>query len=161
MKMSAKGRGLLIQWEGVKRMAYLDTGGKLTIGCGHLLTEGEIKTGLISINNVQVKYEQGLSLFLIDGLLSKDLIDCEKAVNALVNIVLTQDQFDALVSFSFNVGVPKFTASTLLSKINGGYFSDVEYQFRRWNKVSGRVDKGLVNRRESEIKLWNGGFDNV
>jgi len=88
-------------------------------------------------------------------LLSQDVQPAEKAVNAGVKVALNQNQFDALVSFTFNVGVGAFTSSTLLKVLNQSQYGAVPDQLRRWNKAGGNVVQGLVNRRANEISLWN------
>lgn len=155
MKISQNGKDLLKQWEGISKTVYLDSAGLPTIGCGHLLTRDELTSGKIIINNVHVKYRNGLSDLEIDQLLDQDLDSAEYAVNTSINTQLTQDQFDALCSFAFNVGTRAFMNSTLRKVLNGGMYEDVSRQFRRWTKVGGRVVSGLVNRRENEIKLFS------
>lgn len=154
MKMSDNGRKLLQQWEGIRKDVYNDSAGLPTIGCGHLLTRDELSSGKIIINGTPVKYCYGLTLSQIDQLLSHDLVSAEYAVNSGVDQELNQNQFDALCSFTFNVGVKAFMNSTLLKCINGGDYSEVPFQLRRWNKSGGKVVAGLINRRENEIRLW-------
>lgn len=155
MKISQNGKDLLKQWEGISKTVYLDSAGLQTIGCGHLLTRDELTSGKIIINNAYIKYRNGLSDFEIDQLLDQDLDSAEYAVNTSINVQLTQDQFDALCSFAFNIGTRAFVNSTLRKMINAGIHEDVVRQFRRWTKVGGRVVSGLVNRRENEIKLFS------
>ena len=86
--------------------------------------------------------------------MAQDLERFEAAVNDGVQVALNQNQFDALVSFAFNVGRQGFKSSTLLKKLNQGLYDEVPAQLRRWNKTGGNVIQGLVNRREKEIALW-------
>jgi len=88
--------------------------------------------------------------------LSQDVRPAEQTVNNGVKVALNQNQFDALVSFTFNVGGASFNGSTLLKVLNQGQYAQVPDQLRRWNKAGGKVVQGLVNRRENEVKLWNG-----
>ena len=156
MFMSAESKNLLAQWEGFEREVYKDSAGLDTIGVGHLLTSSEKDSGYININGDQVPYADGLSDEQIIDLLSQDLTRFEEAVTDSVAVELKQNQFDALVSFSFNIGTGNFKSSTLLRILNEGNFDGVPDQLRRWNKAGGRVVQGLVNRRENEINLWNG-----
>ena len=155
MKMSENGRELLARWEGVRTQVYKDSAGLPTIGVGHLLTEGESHCGKIVIGGVAVAYDGGLSEAQVLALLGLDLTRFEDAVNSAVTVVLNQNQFDALVSFSFNVGVGAFEKSTLLRVLNQGRYNEVPDQLRRWVKAGGQTVEGLVSRRENEIRLWN------
>lgn len=78
----------------------------------------------------------------------------EYAINTLVKTKLNQNQFDALVSFVYNVGTRKFAKSTMLKFLNANHFPLAAGQFDRWNKVKGVVCQGLVNRRKSEKELF-------
>lgn len=154
MKMSQNGTKLLAEWEGLRTEVYDDAAGLPTIGVGHLLTKNERDTGRITIKGQAVDYQQGLSEQQVLDLLAQDLERFEAAVNDGVQVALNQNQFDALVSFAFNVGRQAFKSSTLLKKLNQGLYDEVPAQLRRWNKTGGNVIQGLVNRREKEIALW-------
>ncbi len=154
MKMSQNGTKLLAEWEGLRTEVYDDAAGLPTIGVGHLLTQNERDTGRITIKGQAVDYQQGLSEQQVLDLLAQDLERFEAAVNDGVQVALNQNQFDALVSFAFNVGRQGFKSSTLLKKLNQGLYDEVPAQLRRWNKTGGNVIQGLVNRREKEIALW-------
>lgn len=158
MKMSDKGRQLLTQWEGKKSKVYQDSAGLPTIGVGHLLTKDELSSGKILILGMATRYEEGLSDVAIDGLLRQDLVGAEAAVSTGIEALLSQSQFDALVSFVFNVGRQAFMSSTLRKVLNAGKFVEVPTQLRRWNRAGGKVVTGLVNRREAEIKLFETGY---
>ena len=155
MRMSEKGLRLLSEWEGFASNAYLDSGGALTIGVGHLITRSERMSGKIFISGNPVVYRNGLTAGQCAALLTQDLYFAESALNSWRSVELSQNQFDALVSFIFNVGTTAFTRSTLLKVLNQGYYDQVPAQLRRWVHDNGRVVQGLVNRREKEIKLWN------
>jgi lysozyme len=88
-------------------------------------------------------------------LLGQDLEGAERTVNEAVTVPLNQNQFDALVSFTFNVGNGAFRGSTLLKLLNQRQYDQVPTQLRRWVMDNGHVVQGLVNRREKEIALWN------
>ncbi|MFL6212708.1 MAG: lysozyme [Blastocatellia bacterium] len=156
MQMSAHGLTLLEQWEGFKLKLYKDSAGLPTIGVGHLLTKSELTSGKIIINGVPVKYADGLTEQQVTDLLAQDVKPASAAVTKNVKVPLNQNQFDALVSFSFNVGIAAFTGSTLLKVLNQKQYDDVPAQLLRWTRAGGKVVQGLVNRRNNEIKLWNG-----
>lgn len=92
---------------------------------------------------------------MIDRLLLRDLHIAELVVNSNVRVKLTQNQYNALVSFAFNVGVGAFRKSTLLRLLNNSGYESVPDQMRRWIFSAGRQIQGLKNRREKEVKLWN------
>ena len=155
MKSSQNLKNLLEQWEGIKQQLYIDSGGEATIGIGHLLTRSEKTSGKISIAGQDVKYESWLSVAECRELLDQDLTAPEKTLNDFVDVTLTQNQFDALVSFVYNIGGPAFQSSTLLRLLNAGCYVRIPEQLRRWNRCNGMVVQGLINRREKEIALWN------
>jgi lysozyme len=133
------GLSLIKQYEGLKLKAYLCPAGVPTIGYGHTKTAylGQV------INEAQA-----------DSLLRSDLKWAESAVNRYVKVLITQNQFDALVSFVFNVGERAFRGSTLLKRLNSMKFDEVPAQLMRWNKAGGRVLSGLARRRQSEAELF-------
>jgi lysozyme len=153
-KMSANGLRLLKQWEGVVLHVYKDSAGLDTIGVGHLITPVEKKTGFINIAGNRVDYARGITESQAMSLLAQDVIPAENAVNAAVKTIITQNQFDALVSFAFNVGCGGFRSSTALKMINTEQFDKVPEWLAKWNKASGEVNDGLIVRRRNEIKLW-------
>lgn len=158
MEMSENGRSFLTNWEGKMRQIYRDSAGLLTIGVGHLLTRDEITSGKIMIAGVPVKYANGLTDQQIDKLLEQDLPWAESAVNTYIDVELNQNQFDALCSFCFNIGKQAFFSSTLRKVLNQGRYDLVPEQLARWNRAGGKVLQGLINRRNNEIELFNGGY---
>jgi len=130
MKMIERGKALLTQWEGVED--HVDVAGLPTIGVGHLLSRDELSSGKIYIQGKPVRYTNGLTQEQVSNLLSEDLKKFEEAVNAHVTVPLPQNQFDALVSFAFNVGIGAFKNSTLLKVLNQGNDEEVPAQLRRW-----------------------------
>jgi lysozyme len=156
MKMSEKGLRLLAEWEGFKNDVYKDVANFKTIGVGHLLTKDERASGILYIGDQEVEWRDGLTDDDVVALLAQDVGPREDVVNDCVTTSLEQGQFDALVSFVFNVGDGAFRKSTLLRLINQGTFSLVPEQFMRWNKAGGRVVAGLNNRRSNEVRLWLG-----
>ncbi len=143
MDLSLAGLAHLKQFEGLRLQPYTDSAGKWTIGYGHLIKTGE---SFDTITEGQAA-----------ALLADDVGTAEDAVNALVKVPLTQPQFDALVSFVYNVGVGAFRRSTLLRLLNAGDYAGAAGQFPLWRNAGGRVVQGLVNRRAAEVALFAGG----
>lgn len=154
MKASENLLHLLGIWEGKCNHVYPDSGGAPTIGIGHLLTKSERKSGKVLINSNPVRYRDGLTDEQVYALLGSDIQGTESAVDFLVLVPVTQNQFDALVSFVFNIGIHAFSRSTLLKKLNAKEYDAIPDQFRRWVWDNGRKVTGLANRREKEIALW-------
>lgn len=84
----------------------------------------------------------------------QDLKIYEYAVSRLIKVYLTQGEFDALVSFCFNLGIASLQRSTLRQKINRNEYDDVEKEFLRWVYINGLISKGLINRRKAEVELY-------
>jgi len=156
MQMSDHGRGLLTQWEGFENKAYDDGVGVLTIGVGHALTSDEKSSGMLNINGSQVPYAGGISNDQVQALLACDLHKYEAALNDAIAVDLSQNQFDALVSFCFNIGINGFQSSSALKDVNNSTLDAVPDDLRKWEKAGGVFNQGLANRRENEIKLWLG-----
>jgi len=142
--------------EAVRLKMYRDVVGLPTIGVGHLLTKSELSSGKILIDNVAVRWGDGLTAPQVEQLLRHDLRTTEEAVDKLVGVALTQHQYDALVSFVFNVGGHAFAHSTLLRKLNMGDYQGVPAQLRRWIYAGGEPQLGLIHRRAAEVQLWLG-----
>lgn len=142
LSTSTSGVKFIKNAEGSVNSAYLDTGKVLTIGVGHVVKQGEPH----KITDEQAEHY-----------LKADLREAETAVKNLVKVRLNQGQFDALVSFVFNVGCSAFKTSTLLKMLNAGNFESVANQFLRWNKDNGRVINGLTIRRQKESDLFKYG----
>ncbi len=139
-KIGAKGLALIKEFEGCELTAYKDPVGILTIGYGS--TGPHVKAGM-RITEAEA-----------EALLRKDLARFEKAVNNLTGGKVTQNQFDALVAFSFNVGEGGLKTSTLLREHNAGDHAEAARQFLRWNRAGGRVLAGLTRRRKAEAALY-------
>jgi len=158
MKMTQSGVELLIQLEGIKLSVYKDVAGYPTLGVGHLLTQSERSSGKITLKLAQgvsvIDFRKGIRRAEAILILQKDLVRFVACVNKAVNTPLNQHQFNALVSFAFNIGCTAFKNSTLLKKLNQGQHDAVPAQFKRWVRAGGKKVKGLVNRRNAEIKLW-------
>ena len=139
MKTSPKGIALIKEFEGLRLKAYLCPGGVWTIGYGH--TAG-VKPGMV-ISEVQA-----------EEYLKADLIAFERYLNGL-GLALNQNQFDALVSFIYNVGTGNFSSSTLLRKVRANpQDNSIMDEFLRWVYSKGRVLPGLQRRRLAEMKLY-------
>lgn len=155
-KFSLAGVALLKKLEGERLLAYRDSGGKQTIGVGHLLTKKEVASGVIDVLGVKINYKKnGISKDESIMILLNDIVFAESAVNDAVKVELLQNEFDALVCFVFNVGVNAFKESSLLKLLNAGAKGRVPEQLRRWVFDNGKRVDGLVNRRNAEITLWN------
>lgn len=155
MELSEKGKTLLAKFEGKFPTVYFDVAGFQTIGIGHLLTKSELTSGKIKIFDNNVKYEDGLTENQMNDLLILDIAMTVHVVNSLVTVKLSQNQFDALVIFAFNVGCDAFKNSTLLKVLNEENYDEVPKQMLRWVHTNGKKIIGLQNRRLEEVKLWN------
>lgn len=156
MDMSSVGREMLTELEGKKNAKYLDQVGLPTIGVGHLLTKSELSSGKIQLGGIPIRWTEGLTDAEVDAILAHDVEDTVEVVEAQVAVTLSQPQFDALVSFVFNVGDGAFKHSTLLKLLNSGNYTSVPSQMRRWvHSHDGAVIPVLVKRRETEVARWN------
>jgi len=147
MNYSKNGLHLTEQFEGCKLTAYPDpgTGGApWTIGYGH--TGPEVHPGLT------ITQEQA------EELLMQDVQKAAAAVNAKVTGDITQEEFDALVDFVFNVGAGNFTASTLLKKVNAGDIHGAAAEFEKWDMAGGKHMAGLLRRRQAEASEFLSGL---
>jgi lysozyme len=142
--LSKNGLDAIKAHEGWSSVVYKDQAGLPTIGYGHLLKPGE--------HFAEITRQMG------ETLLSQDVYFAVNAVNSLVTVDLSQGQFDALVSFVYNVGAGAFENSTLLAKLNAGDYRGAFDEFERWNKVTVNGEKilsyGLVKRRRREQELF-------
>ena len=139
MKTSPKGIALIKEFEGLRLKAYLCPGGVWTIGYGH--TAG-VKPGMVITKAQAEEY------------LKADLIAFERYLNGL-GLALNQNQFDALISFIYNVGTGNFSSSTLLRKVRANpQDNSIVDEFLRWVYSKGRVLPGLQRRRLAEMKLY-------
>jgi lysozyme len=141
MEISQEGLSLIKKFEGCELEAYKCAAGVWTIGYG-------------STNNVNEGME--ISQERADMLLLEDVEVFEEAVNKLVEVPLEQNQFDALVSWTFNLGSTNLKNSTLLKVLNNKDYDGVPAQIKRWNKAGGKVLQGLIRRREAEALLFEG-----
>ena len=142
MKTSSAGRALIRKFEGFCKQAYLCPAGVWTIGYGH--TRGVKKGDTCTVQQADVW-------------LTEDLEDAEAAVAMLVKSPLTQGQFDALASFTFNLGTRRLAESTLLILVNRGSYRAAAAQLGRWVNAGGQKLKGLVDRRAAETEMFLAG----
>lgn len=143
MKISDAGIALIKSFEGLRLEAYPDpaTGGDpWTIGYGHT---GEVTPGMVITESEA------------EELLRQDIVQFEMCVNGALQVPVTQGQFDALVSFAFNLGCGNLRRSTLLRKLNAGDVTGAAAEFAVWNRAAGRVMAGLTRRREAERELFS------
>jgi lysozyme len=140
MQTSENGRKLIESFEGLRLTSYQDPRGVWTIGYGHT---NDVYP------NLTITPEQA------DVYLAMDLHVAETVVNGDVKVDINQNQFDALVSLAYNIGVGAFAKSTLLSLLNQGALTGASQQFLVWDHINGVVDKGLLNRRIAEQTLFN------
>jgi lysozyme len=137
------GLALIKGFEGLRLQAYKCPAGVWTIGYGH--TGSDVTPGL-AISSQQA-----------EDLLKKDLTRFENAVFKLVSVTVTQNQFDALVSFCYNLGEGALGKSTLLKLLNAGDAAAAADQFLKWDKAGGKTLAGLTRRRVAERDLFMGG----
>ena len=139
MKIGSKGLALIKHFEGCELEAYKCPAGVWTIGYGHIkgVQEG------MTITEMQA-----------EEMLQSELIEYEGYINDLVEVELNQNQFDAMVSWVYNLGGGNLRASTLLKVLNAGNYAGVPEQMLRWNKAGGKVLEGLTRRRQAEADLF-------
>lgn len=144
MTTSENGRRMIESFEGLKTTAYQDMVGIWTIGYGHT---GGVVSG------------QTCTAAEADALLAKDLKDAESCIAMKVNVTLSQHEFDALVSFTFNLGCGAFSGSTLRKLLNEGDRDGASKEFTKWIHAGGKVVAGLVTRRTREQEVFLYGYD--
>lgn len=146
MRTSDEGLALIKREEGLRLDAYQDTGGVWTIGYGHTAAAGPPAPG----RGMKITRAEAEDIF------RRDVAAVERDVARLVKVPLTQGQFDALVSFTFNLGAGQLAKSTLLRRVNAKRYDDAPAEFMRWVYDDGRKLDGLVRRRRRETAMWRG-----
>ena len=141
VRTSGQGVALIKKFEGCELEAYQCSANVWTIGYGH--TRG-------------VKEGDEISADKAEYILLEDLIEFEKYVDQLVTVSLNQDQFDALVAWTFNLGPTNLKKSTMLLRLNDGQYNEVPAEMARWNRSGGEVLEGLKRRRKAEGLLFQG-----
>lgn len=135
LTISKRGLQFIRSKEGLRLIAYKDSAGVWTIGYGHTETV---------FPKMQITEGQA------ESLLRNDLMRFEKAIRDLVDVPLSQNEYDALCSFTFNIGVSAFMESTLLRKLNNLDYFGAADQLLRWSYAGGKQLQGLLNRRRDE-----------
>ncbi|HCU16508.1 MAG: lysozyme [Enterobacteriaceae bacterium] len=144
MQISENGINLIKQFEGCKLTAYQDIANVWTIGYGWTQqVDGKPVTAGMTITQQKA-----------DDLLKQGVVQYENGVNTLVKVQINQNQFDALVDFTYNLGVNALKGSTLLKKLNAGDYAGAANEFPKWNKAGGKELAGLTRRREAEKSLF-------
>ena len=141
--ITAKGLQLIKQFEGFSSKIYLDNAGLKTIGFGHLILPSETSS-----------FQNGVTEADATTLLKKEIEVAEQAVSRLITSPINQNQFDSLVSFTFNLGSAAFQRSTLRAKINREEHEQVPREFMRWVYAGGIKILGLIRRRRAEAELY-------
>jgi len=145
MKTSINGLNLIKQFEGIKTSPYVDCVGKWTVGIGHLIGDGR------SLPN---EWNRVLTVNECYSLLAKDVTRFERGIERYISVPLTQNQFDALVCFSFNLGLGVLQRSQVRQKINRGDKTRAMQSWLKYNKAGGKVNDGLDRRRKAEVALF-------
>lgn len=146
MKISSNGIELIKQFEGISLVPYLCPANIPTIGWGNTFYENMEK---VTMQDGPITREKADSLF--NFLVTTNFVN---VVNRLVIVDINQNQFDALVSFVYNLGSGNFEKSTLLKKVNQSDFISASLEFEKWNKANGKILKGLTKRRLAEKELF-------
>jgi lysozyme len=150
-KISSTGAALIKSFEGCHKRhgqvfkPYICPGGVLTIGWGHTNHHGRAFDETAQWTQADC-----------DSAFDEDMEGFAEQVAKLLKVPLKQHQFDALVSFAYNVGIGNLRSSTLLRKLNAGDREGAALEFHRWNRSKGRVLAGLVRRRAAEALLFQG-----
>jgi lysozyme len=130
---------LIAKWEGFEPEAYRDVVGIWTIGFGH---------------TKDVKEGDKISYYDAIALLKKEVAYFARGVELNVKVPLTQNMFDAITSFTYNLGIGNLKRSTLLRKLNREDYEGAAREFKRWNRAGGKVYRGLTSRRLEEEELF-------
>ena len=145
MKTSDNGKKLIKKYEGFSSTPYLCPAKVPTIGYGATYyPSGKA----VTLKDTPITEKQA------DEMLSFMLVKYENAVSRYVSVPLTQNQFDALVSFCYNVGQYNLLSSALIKKLNNKDYKGASNEFLKWNKSGGKVLQGLANRRKDEIEVF-------
>ena len=157
MKLSISGAQLIKLFEGVRYKPYRCPSKIWTVGVGSVLYTEQLKMKLPERNTFCLK-PLDFRRFTeeeVDGLFRRDIKRFERGVERLITYPLKQNQFDALVSFAFNVGLGALQRSTLRRKINRGDIEEAALEFPKWKRAGGRILPGLVRRRAAEAIMFN------
>lgn len=147
MRASDKCLKMLAHHEGVRQKPYKCPAGLWTVGVGHLIGDGK---------SLPDSWNRTFSLEEVYDLLAKDVTKFERGVERYITVPLKQGEFDALVSFAFNLGLGTLQKSTLRQKLNRGDKEGAIESLLKYNKAGGKILKGLDNRRKDEAALFKG-----
>jgi len=145
MKTSLNGLNLIKKYEGIKTSPYIDSGGLWTVGIGHLIGDGR---------TLPAEWNRLLTVNECLALLARDVARFERGIERLISVRLTQNQYDALICFTYNVGLGALQRSSIRQKINRGDTKGAVKSFYKYNKDNGKVVKGLTARRNAEAILF-------
>ena len=142
--------------EGVRYKPYRDVVHLWTVGCGHLMYNDQYKLSGKGREAYQLHQNDNrrFSEEEVDELLRKDLARFERGVRRFITVSLTDNQYGALISFAFNVGLGNLQRSTLRQKVNREEHEQASKEFLKWVRAGGKVWKGLVRRRKEESELY-------
>lgn len=140
--ISQTGIDLIKHFESFRETPYLCPAGYQTIGYGHVIRLGETLE--------EISEAEG------EDLLLSDVAKAEASVQRLIKVALEENQYDALVSFTFNLGGGALQRSTLRQKVNREEHAEVPDEFKKWIYAGGRILKGLIRRRIMEAILYEG-----
>lgn len=156
MIISNKGIKLLTEWEGLRLKPYDDQTGEeisswvkgATIGYGYLIPSDQWD-----------RFKNGIKKSEADELLREGLIKYESTVTNFITAKISQNKFDALVIFCYNIGRTGFANSSVVKMINDpdykSHYNSIEDAWKAWKKSQGKVMQGLINRRNKEWELYN------
>lgn len=162
-EVNQAGVGLIKSFEGildgdpstVKLDAYLDPIGIWTIGWGHAIVYNrQFLRGAANRGTARALYPGGITLAQAEALLKQDIQEHARQLDTVLKAKVNDNQYAALVSFVYNLGIGNLKKSTLLRLVNQGAYFAVANEFRKWVKAGGKTLRGLVRRREAERKLF-------
>ena len=169
MRTSDEGIDLIQRFEGLEDGdpdtpgldPYLCPAGIATIGWGHVVRDerGNRLEGWQGLERAGEIYPDGITRAEAEDLLADDLRSVERMVSRYVEVDLSQNEFDALISFTFNLGSGNLKRSTLLDHLNAGKKDLAAGEFWKWRRANGEILRGLVRRRAAEKALFTGGRD--
>lgn len=159
MNVSDRAIKMVMHHEGVRQKPYRCPAKLWTVGVGHVMYPDQGKMKIDDRDGFPLKPEDNRTFTMeeVDGILKSDLQRFERGVATYCPVELTQGQFDALVSFAFNVGLGTLQRSTLRQKVLRGEMEDAADEFLKYCMAGGKVLKGLQNRRKDERAMFLGG----
>ncbi len=156
MKVSKECIEMIKHHEGIRTKPYRCPALLWTVGVGHVIDPSHIGVKLDERKNLPIPpgWDRVLPMAEVDEILAQDLATFERGVLRLCPADLTQSRFDALVSFSFNVGLGNLQRSSIRMKHNRGDFDGAAEAFMAWTKAGGKELPGLVKRRKDEMAMY-------